>query len=96
MVQRATNDAGSMPNDLLMIANTGIRRNTHRNSAYVCFGNKRSSNDGCWRGSGQVGSAFTFIVIDNRNGDTFPLGDIRQSFNEFAALVWDKIEAQNV
>ena len=35
-------------------------------------------------------------VIDNRNGDTFPLGDIRQWFNEFAELVWEKIEAQNV
>lgn len=35
-------------------------------------------------------------VLDNRNGDTFPLGDIRQWFNEFAQLVWEKIEAQNV
>ena len=35
-------------------------------------------------------------IIDNRNGDTFPLGDIRQWFNEFAELVWEKIEAQNV
>jgi hypothetical protein len=35
-------------------------------------------------------------AIDNRNGDTFPLVDIRQWFNEFSQLVWEKIEAQDV
>jgi hypothetical protein len=35
-------------------------------------------------------------IVDNRNGDTFPLADIRQWFNEFAQLVWEKIEAENV
>ncbi len=35
-------------------------------------------------------------AIENRNGDTFPLVDIRQWFEQFAALVWDKIQAQNV
>jgi hypothetical protein len=35
-------------------------------------------------------------LIDNRNGDTFPLADIRAWFTEFAELVWEKIEAQDV
>lgn len=35
-------------------------------------------------------------AIDNRNGDTLPLGDVRQWFNEFSELVWEKIEAQDV
>jgi hypothetical protein len=35
-------------------------------------------------------------AIDNRLGDTFPLADVRQWFQEFSDLVWQKIEAEDV
>lgn len=35
-------------------------------------------------------------TIDNRAGDTFPLVDIRDWFQNFSDLVWQKIEAEDV
>lgn len=34
--------------------------------------------------------------LENRNGDTFPLSDIRTWFAAFAGKVWTEIEAANV
>jgi hypothetical protein len=43
-------------------------------------------------------SGFTAVTpeIQDRLGDTFPLGDIRGWFSSFAEGVWHKIEASNV